>query len=102
MPANGDGGGAAVHGAGGAEVNGNDAYQAPAALDAMEDVLMDELGFIDDGDDEEDEDDFIDEEVRPTALLYGWSKRCRTFFRGIFSSQSLRILPWRMHVRVQP
>lgn len=62
-PANG-GDGAAV---GDTEGNGNVAYQAPAALDPMEDVLIDdEVGFIE-AYEEEDEDDFIDQEVTTNA-----------------------------------
>lgn len=62
-PANGDGGGGVAVGADGAVGHGNDTYQAPAALDPMEEVPVGAVGFIDDADDEEDEDDFIDEEV---------------------------------------
>lgn len=62
-PANG-GDGEAV---GGTEGNENVAHPAPDALDPMEDLLIDEVGFMDDAYEEEDEDDFIDEEVSSNA-----------------------------------
>lgn len=99
-PANGDDGVAV--GADGAEGNGDDPYQAPAALDQMEDVLIEEVGFIDDADDEEDEDDFIDEEVTPNAWSIWITSLSDGIFRVIFVVAAAADFPRQMHVRVEP